>query len=416
MTVNPEIQQLQQMVRRLESQTKQQLKDLANSYPDNNPVMGVVDCEQRTLKVLELFGCLSKHQARAFLHATETTAGVRKRALVELLAPWVDERWADLREEVAGLHLICGGLGRSVLRAVMQEVNKRRRQRGAVELASLDTLLQVMQNKAQQNGEELSDEEFVAVAPEVLKAFQLESDGSSVMVGGFGLKQLGWMREIKTLLKRDHPALADPFRGSAEDYYLKVAALYQAAADKGMGPLTAERQFELQQYAHRYPNVMFQDARGVRSWGGKWANKRVKSTSYQAVPVQGPRPVTETRTLTNYGEALLKIYKERDVLAQFGFAHSVHLVEQQAMAVERKRQELLTADPHPEYGPTWRVDVSLADLGFEMVEVESEVDAPDKPYESLFSGQSTAELIQEMAEALEQLGYEGGSDAARVLP
>ena len=145
MSSSNEVQQLQAAVRLLQSQTKQQIKELKDSLPDDNPVLGVLEVEIKTEKILALFPCLTKHQARAFLHAHEsTTAGVRRRELVDLLVPWIDERWSELREEVAGLHLICGGYGRNTLKQVISEVNRNRRARGAVELATIDALLQAL--------------------------------------------------------------------------------------------------------------------------------------------------------------------------------------------------------------------------------------------------------------------------------
>lgn len=418
MSTNNEIQQLQAAVRLLQSQTKQQIRELKDSLPEGNPILGVVDVEQRTDKILALFPCLTKHQARAFLHTYETTtAGVRRRDLIDQLVPWVDERWAELREEVASLHLICGTYGRNTLKEVVKEVNRARRARGAVELATIDSLLQALKYTREKEGGTLTDEEFVEIAPEILQAFDVEEGGSSIVVGGFGLEQLGWLREIKQVIRRDRPKLADPFRGSSEDYYALAALMYEAAANKRMGPLTAERQYEMREVARRYPNTQFQDFRGVKTWGGRWANKKVASEVFTAVPVQGPKQATETRRLTAYGEALLRQFKEVEVVSRFGFAHSVDLLETQALAIEQRRQELLTGEDHTEHGPTWRVDVDLKDLGFEMVSSQTERDAPDKPHESLFKGQSVAQLIESMADALKQLGLDsGGSNASRMLP
>lgn len=416
MTPEQEIQQLRQSVAHLKNLTRAQVNQLKQEVAPDNPVQSVVAVRERTRGVLEVLPCLTERQGRAFLYGTETASGVRRRELLDLIVPFIDERYAEVRDGLAEIWLTSGRYGQMVIDAAIRDVNRLRRQRGAVELAGIDSLLQVMEHQARESGKEFDPEQFVAVAPEVLKAFQLEDGGTGVSVGGFGLKQLGWLREIKTVIKRDFPQLADPFRGSADAYYNQVAAMYQAAADRQLGPLTAERQHELKQQATSYPNTLFEDARGVRTWGGRWPNKKVQSTGYQSVPVQGPRRVSEGRVLTAYGERLLREYRERGVAIQLGFPSTAEQAQQHQRAIEAKRQELLSAEPDAKHGPTWRVNVALEELGFGTQEVQQKIDAPDKPYEQLFSGQSVAELIEQMAAAMKEMGHEAGQDAARWVP
>ena len=405
-------------IRSLPAAMRQELKAAAEQ---GSPVLAASLLLENVGLLVKHLPCLSEAEAGALLAPSEYRARVRGKALVERLAPYVDEHYQSLRPVFWQLDGVVGGFGKRVLDLVLREVQRRRRARGAAEIALLDSLLQVHQNEvalaAREGGKALEgdvlgqvDAMAQASYESAVEAF-LEAAGADPqgrVLGGFTLREIGYLREIKSELALLRKDLADPLSGPADQYYRAVVVMFERARELGYGPRTARMRWEIERERRNNPHVLYPalDGRGPSRWGGIYPSVRKQVTVEQAVPMQGPARVREQKVLTGLGHRLMDQF-DVELAKRYGsFLMDVQVQQQAGVQREQRHQELLNTEQEEgkEGEWTWRWDYSLEELGFGVEEVERTVEVADKPWEGALSQTSVGELLEQMAEFHQRKG------------
>ena len=131
-------------LRTLPSAMRQELKQAS---AQGSPVLAASVMLENVALLVRYLPCLTETEAGALLAPSEYRARLRCKALVERLAPYIDEHYQSLRPVIWQLEGAAGDFGKRVLDQAVREVQRRRRARGAAEIALLDALLQVHQNE-----------------------------------------------------------------------------------------------------------------------------------------------------------------------------------------------------------------------------------------------------------------------------
>jgi hypothetical protein len=388
-------------------------QELRQASEQGSPVLAASVMLENVALLVKHLPCLREAEAGALLAPTEARARVRSKALVEKLSPYIDENYYALRPVFWQLDGAVGGFGKRVLDQTLREVQKRRRARGAAEIALLDALLQVHENELAQAardgavpvGTNQVDAKAADGYEEAVSAF-LDAAGADPrerVLGGFTAQEVGWLREIKDELRLTQPNLLDPRQCPADAYYRQVVAMFERARELNYGPRTARLRWEIQEERRRHPNTLYSplDGRGPAKWGGLYPSVRRQVTVERQVPEQGPRRVLENRVLTGLGHRLMAEF-EAHIQAKHGPTGFFHAAMEQQMARERENRynQLLSAEQEPgkESEWTWRWDYTLEQLGFGVEEIEVTIEVADKPWEGVLGQTSVAELLEQMAE------------------
>ncbi len=388
-------------------------KELRQASEQGSPVLAASVMLENVELLVRHLPCLREAEAGALLAPTEARARIRGKALIEKLAPFIDENYHALRPVFWQLDGAVGGFGKRVLDQTLKEVQKRRRARGAAEIALLDALLQVHENELAQAardgtapaGADQVDAKAVAGYEEAVSAL-LDAAGADPrerVLGGFTLQEAGWLREIKDELAFLQPNLLEPRQCPADVYYRHVVALFERARELNYGPRTARLRWQIEQERRLHPNTLYAplNGRGPSKWGGIYPSVRRQVTVERPVPEQGPRQVLENRVLTGLGHKLMAEF-EAHLQAKHGPSAHFNPMMEQALARERENKytQLLNTEQEPdkEREWTWRWDYTLEQLGFGVEEVEITVEVADKPWEGILGQTSVAELLEQMAE------------------
>lgn len=401
---------LQDAVAKLAAMPRAIQQELKAKAAPGSPILPASLVLENVDRLVALLPCLSRAEAGGMLAATGAKARLSAPQLVGKLVPYLDENYPALRDQLWEVPLLVGAFGSTVIEQALREVNRARRSRGAVELMTLDALIAIHQNEAmqaQQEGREVPTATAVDAAvleqyPAALDAFLAKSGAEREMlvVGDFTLRDLGYLREVKAYIRQHNPQLADPMQGDSLRYYRLAMQLLEQARVRRMGPMTAAQQWATKQQRAAQPNALFAplDGQGAPRWGGIYPSVRVKETVLQAQPTdEVVRPSQRTRVLTLHGERLLEQFRTTVIYGKYGPTPHPTMQTAAAMELETERSRLLHQEAQGEETPTWRWDVSPAELGFEMTEVEMEVDRPDYGL-SAWEGVPIVEAMEQLIE------------------
>lgn len=410
MSDEPSMRQLLQELQTLRREQREALKQASSA--NNNGVLSAALMLENTEAIVRMLPCLTEQAARVMLSSGNSRTRTTARQIVASLVPYLDQHWQRLEGEIAGLEIICGHVGKQCLDAALKGVNKERRSRGALQIATLDALMQQASNLAPGQVDNRTQEERDAtVSGAYEEAINAAIDAAGLdpnqkTLGGMTLQDVNYLREVKQVIQQNWPSLANPMSGQQDRYYGTVVQLFEQARRQKMGPISAQRWYEAQRKGLP-ENVLIKMPNGSLRWGGKWGSKKETREGARTVAYQGPKQQVQTRVLTPKGELMFKNIRAA-ISAEF-FGHpSPDSGTAEAIKVEAARERLMnTPEAEDPKDQLWRVDVSLERLGFEVEKTEYEVDAPDKPWMRAFgNGASINEMVQQLTALHQEKGID----------
>jgi hypothetical protein len=221
-------------------------------------------------QVLEV---LDERQATALLSDSGLHVfGVVESDLLAVLTPFVDAHWEALESELGRVLLLCGAYGRSVLGKVERRVRDARRNRGAIEIAQVQVLMEAAKAAANESGadEGAVDADAARLYEQLLAEYAgaLGGDGGGLIFGGFTVDDIGLLRSCKRFVEVHEP---DVMRGDRLVLNQRLAGLFTRARQTGMDPETARNEAAIRAERAKYPNTLFAGLRKGEpaKWGGR---------------------------------------------------------------------------------------------------------------------------------------------------
>ena len=206
--------------------------------------------------------CLNEAQAVAMLSESSYSVWSTNTAeLEDLVAPYLDAHYATLEDDLGRVALLCGSVGRNVLKQAEKRVQKLRRDRGAQEIAEITTLMQMAADAAKPDEDHMIDHDKADQA--AIDAYNLlladyanaaGTDGAAPVFGGFTMADIHLLRSCKKFIRiREKHIFNGPWKALNE----RLADLFGKCRREGIDPFARADRHRIRIERAKYPNVLF---------------------------------------------------------------------------------------------------------------------------------------------------------------
>ena len=267
-----------QALRRASSVEKAEIMKALGQAPAGSTARTAAVVAENVASLREALPVLTEVMATALLADSSLAVwGVTEGEMLETLVPHLDAHWEVLESRLGELALICGRHGVALLQRAEKRVTSARRKRGASEIAQLQGLMALAQERAlQEKREEGQEVDQEAVDGEVAAAYQelladyaavVGSDGEVPIFGGFTAADLYMLRRCKQWLAKHEPGV---FHGGWKELNERLAALFSRSRRTGLDPFTEAELSSIKRVRRSQPHVLFEGLRKGEEakWGG----------------------------------------------------------------------------------------------------------------------------------------------------
>ena len=203
----------------------------------------------------------------------QTVWGVNERELVNKMEPFLDAHWEALEGDLGRIQLVCGVVGKRVLRNAEKRVVGARRQRGAQSIAALLMLEEMARERAAAEG--IEEEEMLQVVAATYQELvaeygqQLGLDPGADAIHGWAVGDLLLLGRCKRWLKESDPRT---YWGDWKVLNQRLYGIFMSCKRSGMEPGINEA--EVRRERAKHPHVLYAGLRKgeAAKWGGYLEN------------------------------------------------------------------------------------------------------------------------------------------------